>query len=314
MLDLMGFKKEFVSLCRDALCESGPADMEIEERMVNKAQRGMLNGILFRMDGLECSPTFYAEDFYQAYRSGTPIADLSREAVETAVSSLDLAGQLAQYSYDMIGDPDKLRIRMLNKGRNKEYLSGIPCRDLGCGFVYIAEIISGEYRAIITDGLMKEYEMTRDELFDIAVRNTVESFPAVLHDLSMSVICGPDECENLLDRPAGRVPAGAGPGFVLTNSGFFWGAGALFYPGVIDRIHDLLGGDFYVLPSSVHELILIAVDDQDPQQLADLIRSANREVVSDSEILADDLYICESGELCRVSYGGVIPDCGDYLC
>ena len=83
---------------------------------------------------------------------------------------------------------------------------------------------------------------------------------------------------------------------------------------MISRIHELLGGDFYVLPSSVHELILIAVDDQDPQQLADLVRSANRSVVRDNEILANDLYICESGELHRVSFGGVIPQCGDYVC
>ena len=98
------------------------------------------------------------------------------------------------------------------------------------------------------------------------------------------------------------------------NTGIFWGAGTLFYPGMIDRLHELLGGDFYVLPSSVHELILIAVDDQDPQQLVDLVRSANRSVVKDNEILADDLYICESGELHRVSFGGVIPACGDVLC
>ena len=83
---------------------------------------------------------------------------------------------------------------------------------------------------------------------------------------------------------------------------------------MIDRLHELLGGDFYVLPSSVHELILIAVDDQDPQQLVDLVRSANHSVVKDNEILADDLYICESGELHRVSFGGVIPACGDVLC
>ena len=142
----------------------------------------------------------------------------------------------------------------------------------------------------------------------------MEKFPAVLHDLAESITGEPEECENLLERSSVRAPAGAGPGFVLTNSRFFWGAGALFYPGMINRIHEILGGDFYVLPSSIHELILIAVDDQDPQQLVELVRSANRTVVQDNEILADDLYICESGKLCRVSFGGVIPACGDYVC
>ena len=142
----------------------------------------------------------------------------------------------------------------------------------------------------------------------------MEKYPAVLQDLGDSVMQGTEECENLLDAQSGKMPAGSGPGYVLTNSRFFWGAGALFYPGMIERIHDLLGGDFYVLPSSVHELILIKVDDQDPRQLADLVRSANRSVVRDSDILADDLFICRSGTLCRVSYGGIIPAGADNVC
>ncbi len=310
----MGFKKEFVSLCRSALSESGPVDMKIEERKVNKAQRGVLNGLLFRKEGLACAPTFYVEDFYKEYKDGTPIADLSEEVIETAIRSMGLASMLARESFDMLGDKDNLRVRMLNKGRNKDYLMNIPHRDVGGGFVYIAEIGRGEYGAVITDELMDECGMASDELFDTAIKNTMELFPAVLHDLGESAMSWQNECDNLLEKPGGKAPAGTGPGYVLTNSSFFWGAGALFYPGMIDRIHELLDGDFYVLPSSVHELILIAVYDQDPQQLADLVRSANRAVVRENEILADDLYICESGELHRVSYGGVVPACGSHVC
>lgn len=310
----MCFKEEFVSQCRKTLCESGPFDMQIEERMVNKAQRGALNGLLFRKEGLECAPTFYVEDFYNAYKEGASIAELSNEAVETAVSSLDLADLLARKSLDMIGDPSKLRVRLLNKCINKEYLKDLPCRDLGCGFVYIAEIGRGEYRAVITEDLRREYELSDDLFFDTAIRNTSERFPAVLHDLGESVMCGPHECTNLLEKNAGPLPVGAGPGFVLTNSSFFWGAGALFYPGVMMRIHELLDGDFYVLPSSVHELIIIEADGQDPAGLVDLVRSANRSVVEENEILADDLYICESGKLSRVSYGGVIPSSRKNVC
>ena len=69
-----------------------------------------------------------------------------------------------------------------------------------------------------------------------------------------------------------------------------------------------------MLPSSVHELILIAADDQDPKQLADLVRSANRSVVEERDILADDLYVCEAGVLKRVSYGGMVPVPGGMPC
>ena len=314
MLDLVSFKDEFISQCRNMLCETGPEDLKIEERIVRKAQRGELNGVLFMKEGLLCAPTFYVEDFYKAYKDGASIPDLSHNAIETAIRSMGMANMLARDSFDMIGNPEKLRVRMLSRDRNKEYLKSIPFRELGCGFVYIAESGRGEYGAVITNDLMEEFDMPGDELFDRAIRNTVEDFPAVLHDLGESVISDPESCVNLLNASSGRAPAGSGPVFVLTNSSFFWGAGALFYPGIIDRIHELIGGDFYILPSSVHELILVSVEDQDPQQLADLVRSANRSVVKSSEILADDLYICESGALHRVSFGGVIPVCGDFVC
>lgn len=301
MLDLMGFKEEFVSTCRSALRESGPYNIEIEERRINKAQRGALNGLLFRKEGLDCAPTFYVEDFYTTYKEGTPIKDLSREAVETAVRSMDMAGMFARDHLSMIGDPRRLRVRMLNKDMNRDYLSGIPCRELGCGFVYIAEAGRGEYRAVITEELMKEYDLDIDEFFDVAVQNTVKDHPAVLHDLAESAMGISSEFGNLLDQAEGTAPEGTGPGFVLTNSGIYWGAGTLFYPGVMDKIRRLLGGDFYVLPSSVHELILVKAEDQDPQQLAELVRSANRSVVEENEVLSDDLYICESGGLRRVT-------------
>lgn len=310
----MAFKEEFVSMCRAAICDAGPIDMKIEERMVNKAQRGELNGILFRKEGLLCAPTFYVEDFYKAYKDGTPIADLSHGAVEAAQRSMDLADSLSRNTFGIFGDTGRTRVRMLSKGRNRKYLKDIPCRELGCGFVYIAEIYHGEYRAVITEDVLKDFGLAADEFFDIAVRNSAEKYPAVLHDLGESVIYGHEDCENLFERPEGALPAGAGPGFVLSNSELFWGAGALFYPGVIDRLHEMLGGDFYVLPSSVHELIIVRTEDQDPQQLADMVRSANRSVVEDNEVLADDLFICESGELRRISYGGVIPDFPDHVC
>ena len=312
MLDLISFKDEFVSQCRSALFDLGAEDMKIEEQTVNKSQRGTLNGMLFIREGHNCAPTLYIEDYYSAYKAGSSIKHLSHSAVETVISSLETADMLAKETEELIGDPQRnLRVRLINRGRNKEYLKGIPCRELDSGFVFIAEIDRDEYLAVITDSLLKEYEnkyeMTKDELFDTAIENTVGKYPAVLHDLGESIIGDPESCVNLLTQPAVMVPAGAGPGFVLTNSRYFWGAGALFYPGVADRIHELLGGDFYVLPSSVHELILIAADGQDEQLLTRMVRSANRSVVEDRDILADDLYIYESGRLRRVSYSGVIP-------
>ena len=168
MLDLLRFKKEFVSLCRDELCESGPGDMVIEERKVNKAQRGVLNGMLFRKEGLNCAPTLYVEDFYKAYKAGSSIPDLSHQAVETVVRSLGMANMLSAESFERLADPVNYRVRLLYKNRNKEYLKDKPALEVGCGLAFIAEIDGGEYGAVFTDALLKETGMSKDELFDKA--------------------------------------------------------------------------------------------------------------------------------------------------
>lgn len=314
MLDLMSFKKEFISNCRNALCEYGPEGMRIEEQSVNKAQRGKLNGMLFVKEGLNCAPTLYVEDFYAAYKAGNDIKDLSRNAIATVVSSMGMASMLADKTHSLIGDRRNLGVRLVNKHREKDYLKGLLFRDIESDFGFIADIQYGEYRLAVTRDMPQMMKMSEDEIFETALKNTMEKYPAVFYDLKDSVFCYGEECTNLLESGAEYAPAGAGPGYVITNSSFYRGASALFYPGIICRIHLLLDDDFYVLPSSVHEVIIIAAEDQDPRQLAEMIRSANRTVVDPEDVLADDLYICESGMLRRVSYGGVIPDNPGCMC
>lgn len=314
MLDLMGFKKEFISQCRSALGEYGPENMTIEETKVSKPRRGSLTGMVFVAQELPCAPTLYVEDFYNEYRSGGDIKDLSRAAVETVVNSLGMANLLAGKTEELLKDPKSLGVRLLNKSCDKEYMEGLATMDTDCGFAYIADIEFGEYRLVIRKEMLESMGMDNETLFHTALQNTMKKFPAVLYDLKDSVLLPHKDCVNLLKSRSKRAPAGAGPGFVLTNSRLYWGAGALFYPGVIERIHELLDNDFYVLPSSVHELIITPVEYQDPEMLAEMIRSANRSVVEPGEILADDLFICESGVLRRLTYGGELPYDPDSVC
>lgn len=308
MVSFTGFKEEFLSQCQRTLSEVGVEDMRIEERSVNKSQRGTLNGMVFIKEGLNCAPTLYVEDFYSAYRNGSSIRDLSREAIDTVVRGMDMAGLLAVNTDALITDYGNLRVRLLNKVINRDYLRNMPSKEVGCGLVFIAEFEFGEYRAVINNDLLNSMTISKEELFEIALNNTIENYPAMLCSLSDSLCVDEEDRENLLESESKRAPLEAGPGFVLTNSRFYWGAGALFYPGVIERIHELLDDDFYVLPSSVHELILVGADGQDPYSLIEMLQEANRTVVEEKDILSDDLYICESGEFKRVSYGGEVRE------
>ena len=71
----------------------------------------------------------------------------------------------------------------------------------------------------------------------------------------------------------------------------------------MDEIAEKLGGDFIVLPSSVHETIVLPInEDMDPKELEGMVQQINAGVVSDEDKLSDHVfqYDSESHELVRM--------------
>ena len=300
MLDYNSFKGEFVSSCRERLAAGSHSFtggcITIEEKTVTKAQYGDLTGLIFRADGSNCAPTVYVEDFYRSYRNGCSVEELSIAAVN---SMMHYAASPPAFFEDALKDTANLRVRLLNISRNSLFLRDVPYIDTGCGLALIAEIVSGEYRAVVTDEILASYEMSRDELFEAAFENSLSDEPPVLFALTDMLSNGSESCVDYLEDSSRRFLPPAEALFLLSNRSCFRGAAALFYPGITARLNELMGGAFYVLPSSIHELLLLPLSEGDPQKLAEIIGSANRTVVNDADYLSDDLYICEDGNIRR---------------
>ena len=314
MLDYSGFKSEFISLCRDRLSECARicADNEvyIEEQIVKKAQSGELTGLIFRSRGSTCSPTIYVEDFFRMYKSGHSVDDLSVAAMMNVIPYINNAPGFPEDTFE---DTANLRVRLLNISRNSEYLKGVPHMDCGCGLALIAEVRSGEFRAVVTSGLLESMEISRNELFETALENSMAADPPVLYELSELLMKGHDCCTDLLETESGAfIPADSL--YLLSNRDCFWGSAVMFYPGLLGRLCELLNGAFFVLPSSVHEVLLLPESDGDPQRLADIICNANRTVVSEEDYLSDDLFICRSGRLRRITFSKAFPGSANLPC
>lgn len=97
---------------------------------------------------------------------------------------------------------------------------------------------------------------------------------------------------NTLDEMLGFPDSGL-PMYVLTNRNTKYGAGAIAIPSVRRKILDLFhGNDFYVLPSSIHEVIILPVDrtDMSEEDLIHMVRSINRSQVAVPDRLSDQVY------------------------
>ena len=81
---------------------------------------------------------------------------------------------------------------------------------------------------------------------------------------------------------------------VVSNEKHFRGAAVLFYPGVMEEIAMKLGGDYYIITSSVPEVLAIPADPSlSVDYLNQLVTEANLLHVPENERLSDGVYLYE---------------------
>jgi hypothetical protein len=137
----------------------------------------------------------------------------------------------------------------------------------------IADLIEESSVAVFND-LIERVDLSIEEVLEAAFENTEKMLQPRL-----------DKMSDILPIPMDiDIPM-----YVLTNERKTFGAGAILYSGMKERLEDTIGEDFIVIPSSVHETIIV------PGFLAstsitDIIREVNRTTVSELEVLSDRPY------------------------
>jgi hypothetical protein len=79
--------------------------------------------------------------------------------------------------------------------------------------------------------------------------------------------------------------------YILSNHKGINGATCLLYENVLYEFAQLIQSDFYILPSSIHEIILVPYDKTiSKETLADMVKDVNRTQVARDEVLSDRVY------------------------
>lgn len=81
------------------------------------------------------------------------------------------------------------------------------------------------------------------------------------------------------------------PMFVLSNKSRLEGAACMLYPDVLHDFAERTGSSFYIIPSSIHELLLLSAGHNDESgNIRSMIREVNDTQVSREEILSYSVY------------------------
>lgn len=274
------------------------ASWTTKEAKVAKNNRGLLTGITFLQEG-ECGgPTIYAEDIYDMYNEGMPYDDIIKNTVSGIQESYRINASVVSFFDNLDYEKAKtmLGLRIVDRELNEELLKSRIYKDHPSGLVLIADVNFAGGRCGIHPGLMEQFGVSEDTVFEDAIKNASSNNPAMLFPIESALFGGPEE--NLLEE-AGPVNPNAL--YVLTNEEQYLGASVVMFPGVIEKISELYGGGFYLLPSSIHEVLITGLN-MNPDELSRTIKEANGKsgVVSEDEILSNSLFVCRNGKLERV--------------
>ena len=91
------------------------------------------------------------------------------------------------------------------------------------------------------------------------------------------------------------------PLYVVSTPDSTFSASGILLPYVCAQIHHRVGNPVFVLPSSIHEVLVLAADNApEPAELAAMVQEINRTVVDDRDILSNHVYRLEYGKLSTV--------------
>lgn len=207
--------------------------------------------------------------------------------------------KLANVALDYESLAPNLFIKMINYDKNLQLLSNAvheKYMDMALTVRYLVNADeNGLATAQVTYKDLERWGKSKDEIMELAKKNTRELFPPVCTRLD-AVLMGmfPDEAD-MISEMSGLDDMNL---YVLTNNRGINGAVAMMYDDFINKLSEKYGNkDIYILPSSIHEVLLLPADNRlSVDELQAMVMNVNRTNVAEQDFLSDSVYKFDARE------------------
>ena len=265
-------------------------------------------GISVREDGCHVAPIVYLEELYRQYLAGKPLTEICRVVTEISRSpGRNKYSSISTFA-DFFVARERICYKLVNAGENAALLQKIPHRlwqDLAViYYILVSNEPEGISSIIIKNDMVSLWDVDENTLYETARRNTpaffkIEVMPMaeVMEQLSKEIPDG--EAEAISGMEQEGVSEGVLPLYIASNDCRVNGAIAMLYDGVLEKFAGEIGGDFYILPSSVHETLFIpALPSVEERELLEMVHGVNAGYVAPEEFLSDSVYCYHAGDGC----------------
>ena len=281
---------EFYDLLEKELLPQLPDNMSMVFTHVRKNNNVIEDGISFTAKGSNISPNIYLSPYLAAYENGRTIPEIARQILHV----LKVSVPKADFEVDEFLDYEKVKTRiaykLINAEKNAELLKMIPYTqymDLAMVFYYILPTgrIKDEHATIlIHKSHLNIWKITEEQLKEDALANTPKILPVDIINMNEVLQRLMGDAAPLPEFTQQEIPM-----YVMSNTIRQNGAATMAYPEVLDDFAASIGKNLYIIPSSVHEVILVP-EAQQPCSFNPMVREVNSTELDPKEVLADHVY------------------------
>lgn len=243
-------------------------------------------GITLSREGINISPIIYLEEYFERFKRGSSLEYITAEILRLYQEVCFYKPWKEKNLEDYEEIKDRIVYRLINREANEKMLKDVPFvpyLDLAIVFYVLLEVNRfGTATMAICNEHLKIWKISEKELFRQAEKNTsvllrdeFQTMSAVIEELTSQEILS--EEEDVM--------------YVLSNQIRSYGASAILYQGRLEAIGMYLKSNYYVLPSSVHEVIVIPENEaMGIQSLSAIVQEINQTQVQEEEVLSNHAY------------------------
>ncbi|MBQ6409162.1 MAG: hypothetical protein IJJ64_14160 [Butyrivibrio sp.] len=296
-MDYENFKEQFAQDVREKLYEQG-TDVDITVNTVNKLNESY-EAMTVKPEGSNIGVNLGIDKFYGAVEDGTPYENVVDKAVKVISDGFANQPQIDVASLsDYSQMKDKLVMEVVSAETNKEMLENVPHQNIEDMAVVYRFVLNsddeGRASILATNQMIENMGVTPEQLHADALENAPRIKPAEIKGMGevLAEMMGVEQAEMMGLYPVRPEDEQI---FVASVPDKVHGAGVLAYQDFMDQAAERAGGDFYILPSSIHEILI--VPDNGKMGLSDLenmVKEVNATQVAPADKLTDNVYHYDS--------------------
>lgn len=290
MMDFNEFQNQILQEAKDRMW-----GVQVEIRPVEKLQGESYTGLSIQPNDSPMEATLNLDTVYnQMVDQGKSFQEVADDLI-THVA--DIIVDMPKIDVNDITNYDQMKntlvVQVIPTDRNAEMLADIPHKNIeDMSLVYRMQIDqneNGTSSVLITNAMLENYGVTVDQLHQDAMDAAVINNPATFRSMQ-------EVLSDLMGMPADLMPPMDGPQmYVASVENSLNGAGVIAYPDFMNQVAEQVGGDFFVLPSSVHEVLVVPDDGSiDRHDLESMVREVNASEVLPKDQLSDNVYHYDS--------------------